>query len=316
MWHIKYPKIRRLWTEETEWILIWKCIIQEKIDWANSSVRLEDWLLHIWSRTQLLCRWDEVYNWFNWLVNYIKSHEWINKLLKDNPTYRLYGERLVQHSIRYSPEHYNHFWMYDILIWWDEEQPEFMNPVDVFNIAFDYNICRPHLYAVMENPTIETLQDYMYKPNLWDKQEGIVIKNTEFINKFGRPQYAKLVNEAFKEQNKIIFWNSNKYDEKENIRALKFMTPWRFMKIVHKIEQDKQCRFSEKHIWEIIWRCQYDVISEEIPWIVKNDIVNYWLLRKHISNIVRTMALQYIEQWENAPVFIFNKNRDEKNNIT
>lgn len=310
--HIKYPKIRRLWTEETQGILNWKCIIQEKIDWANASVRLEDWLLCIWSRTRLLCKWDDIHNNFNWLVNYVKSHLWILELLEKNPTYRLYWEWLVQHSIRYSPEHYNHFRLYDILLEWDEEQPVFMNPVDVFNMAHSYGINRPNIYAVMENPTIDELQEYMNKPNLWDKQEGIVIKNMDFVNKFCRPQYAKLVNESFKEENKIIFWNSNRFDELEQQRALKFTTPWRFLKIVHKIEQDKQSKFNEKNIWEIIWRCQYDVISEEIPWVVKNDIVNYWKLRKNISNIVRTMALQYIEQWEDAPVFTFNKNRDEK----
>lgn len=305
--HIKYPKIRRLWTEETEWILHWECIIQEKIDWANASVWLEEDWLHIWSRTQTLYHHWETYNPFNWLVDYILNHEWINKYLKENPTHRLYWEWLVQHTVRYSPEHYNNFRLYDILIWWDEEQPGFINPMDVVNIAEKYNIKHPTIYWTFKDPTIELLQSYMDKPNLWDKQEWIVIKNVWFINKFGRPQYAKIVNEWFREENRIIFGNANKYCTLEEQWAIKFCTPGRFMKILHKIEQDKQCSFSEKNIWEILWRCQYDVISEEIPWVVKNETVNYWILRKHIANIARTMALQYIEQWSEAHIFIFNK---------
>lgn len=310
--HIKYHKIRRLWTPETEWILFGKCIIQEKIDWANASVWLEEDWIHIGSRTQTLYHNWQTHNAFNGLVDYVLNHKWINEYLQHNPTHRLYWEWLVQHTVRYSPEHYNNLWLYDILIWWNEEHPIFMNPVDVVDIAEKYWIKHPTIYGVIENPTIEILESYMNKPNLWDKQEWIVIKNTEFINKFWRQQYAKLVNEWFKEENKIIFWNTTRFNPLEEQWAIKFMTPWRFMKIMHKIEQDKQSSFSEKNIWEILWRCQYDIISEEIPWVVKNEIVNYWMLRKYIANIARTMSLQYIEQWSGAPIFKFNHQWNEE----
>jgi len=310
--HIKYHKIRRLWTPETEGILNWECIIQEKIDGANASVRIEDWNICIGSRTQILYINKETRNGFNWLVNYVLNHTGIQDYLTKNPTYRLYGEWLVQHTVRYSPEHYNHFRLYDIMIGGDEENPIFLNPVDVYEIANKYNINHPYIYWVITNPTYEELETYLNKPNLWDKQEGIVIKNQSFINKFWRPQYAKMVNESFKEENKIIFGNTSKLSPLEEGRAIRFTTPARFIKIVHKIEQEQGAKFNEKNIWEILGRCQYDIISEEIPWVVKNDIVNYGLLRKSITNVARVMALQYIEKWSEAPIFIYNKQKDKK----
>ena len=198
------------------------------------------------------------------------------------------------------------------MIGWDDETPEFLDPVKVCEIADKYGIKHPTIYWVVNTPSLEKLETYLNKPNLWDKQEGIVIKNPSFINKFWRPQYAKVVNESFKEDNKIIFGNTSKFNPLEENRAIRFTTPARFLKIVHKIEQDQWSSFSEKNIWEILWRCQYDIISEEIPWVVKNDIVNYGVLRKCITNVARVMALQYIERWPEAPVFIYNQQRDEK----
>ena len=306
--HIKYPKIRRIGTEETEGILAGVCIVQEKIDGANASVRLEDGQLCIGSRTQILRDATGIKNPFGWLVDYVLNHEGIKTYLEKNPTHRLFWEWLSQHTVRYSPEHYSKFWLYDILIAGDEESPMFIDPVDVNKIAFDYKIETPTIYAVMDRPTIDQLREYMNKPNLWDKQEGIVIKNTSFINKFGRPQYAKMVNESFKEENKIIFGNSSKHDELEERWALKYTTPWRFIKLVHKIEQDKQEKFWTKHISEMMGRIQYDIITEEIASIVKNETINFWLLRRCITTIARTMCLQYIEQWDKAPIFTFNHN--------
>jgi hypothetical protein len=310
--HIKYPKIRRLNTDECEWILNWECIIEEKIDWANLSVWLEDWHIFVGSRTQTVWT-NEKKEWFSWAVQYINNHEWIKKLLTKNPTRRLYWERLVQHTIQYNPQHYNKFYMYDILVGWDEEQPEFLNPVEVIKIADEYNIEHPKLFGTYTNPTIEQLESFFKEPNLWEKMEWVVIKNTSFINKFWRPQYAKLVSDQFKEENSIIFWNSNKYDELETRWAIKRTTPGRFMKMLNKIEQQRWEKFKSTNISEMLWRIQYDIISEEIPSACGNYTVNFGKLKKKILDITRTMCLQFLDKGLEAPIFIYNQ-RDEKDN--
>jgi hypothetical protein len=310
---VKYHKIRRLGTEETEWVLQGEVIVQEKIDWANLSVRAEYGEICIGSRTQNICTKWEVRNWFNWACEYVLKHPWIKKLLTDNPGYRLFGERLHRHTVVYAPQYYNKFRMFDIMTDGTDEDPIFLNPIKTSEIAKEYGIESPHIFWTFTNPTIEQLTEYFTKPQYWDVIEWIVLKNINFINKFWRFQYAKLVSERFKEENKIIFWNANKFDDLELRLALKWTTPWRFLKILNKIEQQQGKNFNEKNIAEILWRVQYDVICEEIPGWVKNEVVNFGKLRKNITNIARVMALWYIEQWENAPIFTYNHQWNESN---
>lgn len=92
----KYPKIYSLldtngdYREETEGILNWTCYIQEKIDWANLSVWLEEGEMRVGSRRQ-----DVTEGGFRGAVEYVKSHSGINALLDTLEwDIRLYGEWL------------------------------------------------------------------------------------------------------------------------------------------------------------------------------------------------------------------------------
>lgn len=313
MTHIKYPKIRRFGTEETDWIMQWEITVQEKIDWANLSVRLEDWEMFVWSRTKIV--WDkEKKEWFNGAVEYINNHKWIRKLLEDNPTYRLYGERLVQHTVRYNPELYRKFWMYDILTEHDwEEYYKFLSQHDVSGYASIYDIESPKIFY---NWKVEDIQEWDIEKRTketpyWDKTEWVVIKNVDFVNKYWRNCYAKKVLDSFKEENQIVFWGwQNKYEDKEINIAHKYCTAGRFMKLVHKLEQNQWKNFTEKNIWEIIWRMNYDILEEEFKTICK-WVVDFKILNKTITRLTRIMCLQYLD-WSHA--FNLNKERNEESN--
>ncbi len=54
--HIVYPKIKHLDAEETFWILDYYCYVQEKIDWTNLSVWLEEWEMYPIDKWELFMR--------------------------------------------------------------------------------------------------------------------------------------------------------------------------------------------------------------------------------------------------------------------
>ena len=114
--HISYPKIMSLDKEECEWILCWEVYVQEKIDWANFSIWNDNWLC-MWSRTQVVYSHWETQKPFRWAQDYVLKHEWIIKLLTDKPQYRLFWEYLCKHTIIYPEQHYNKFYMFDIMVW-------------------------------------------------------------------------------------------------------------------------------------------------------------------------------------------------------
>lgn len=293
--HRKYWKIRRLWVPETDGILEWECIIQEKIDGCNVSIWYDWDKLMIWSRNQILSEEQEESWQFSELRQYIEEHEWIKNLisffiLQWNEEVRLYWEWLVRHTIwDYSPEAYNHFYLFDIFIDW-----EFLDPFVVAEYAEDLKIKRPELFGVTRKPTQEYLNSYVWKTTLWAKQwEGIVIKNHNFVNKFWDRVYAKIVSENFKEENATVFGNHQAWDNEMKI-CVKFVTDWRIRKIINKIEQNYDKEISMKDIKQIIWMTYQDIVTEELSYIMKQWVIDFRRLSKLCWNRIAKVAIWVI----------------------
>lgn len=91
----------------------------------------------------------EIIKGFNGAAGYVLDHEGIRQYLMDNPTHRLYGERLVKHSIPYPEHHYNHFRLFDIAIpehvGDDVYNMHYLPIKRVYEVAEQYNIKVPHL---------------------------------------------------------------------------------------------------------------------------------------------------------------------------
>lgn len=268
-----YWKIYALGKDETIWILNWFWYIQEKIDGANLSIWMEDWEIHVGSRTQ------EVKDWFRWAVEYVKSHEGIQEYMKANPSERLYWEWLVPHTItNYNPENYNHFYLIDIE---DEE----WNRYDSNNVAHIWNLYDikvPKIFYMWELSKIDPTQ-FVWQSTLWPTGEWVVIKNYNFINQFWNPSHAKIVHEDFKEQNSIVFWNSSKLspDHTETQIASACVTLARVKKIINKIEQNEDRDIQKSDINKIIWMVYHDIITEELWDIIKkHSVINFKTLSK------------------------------------
>lgn len=295
---IPYPKIHRLGAEENDGILLGTCYIQEKIDGANTSIWLEGDEIKTASRTQIK---DSGFNGF---VDYARAHEGIKKLLADNPTYRIYGEWLVRHTVAYNEASYRKWYLYDVLLSSEQklnDQGEVVGtnckfmPLDqVYELAQKYGIETPMLFEKLENPTAEYLQKYVGKSALGEKGEGVVIKNFEFFNKFSSQVYAKVVTQEFKEDNATMFGGNNKHSDTywETYLVNKYMTMERVQKIMHKLQPLVDKRLDMEHTPRIINTAYHDMLTEEI-----------WEIQKTVTGDLNFKNLARLAQRKAAVIF-------------
>ncbi len=256
----KYEKIHRLGKDETEGILLGKCYVQEKVDGANTSIWLEDGVVKCGSRSR------ELTGGFNGFVEYVKTHGGIERLLCDHPGSVLYGEWLVRHSISYNETAYRHFYLFDIY-----DGKKYLDTKYVNDIAVFYGIPHPQIFGVFDNPTEEDIKKFAGQSNLGTVGEGVVIKNPDFVDKFGNRSLAKIVTEHFKEENGLIFGGNNKHSDTywEMYVVNKYMTLPRVEKVMHKIQPLIEEKLDMKHIPRIMGTCWHDMITEEIFEITK-----------------------------------------------
>lgn len=298
---IKYPKIKRLGHEDTEGILEGIVIVQEKIDGANTSIWIENGEIKCGSRTRIL---DEGFNGF---VDYAKNHEGIKQYLEQHPTHRLYGEWLVRHTISYNETAYQQFYLFDILeVPENLEEPtlpeemtkkereegrtrelvrqcEWLPLSEVYAIGEAYEINTPHLFAVLNNPSPESIDEHVGKTMIGDKGEGVVVKNSEFINKWGARVCAKVVTQEFKEDNAIVFGGNNKHSDTyiEMKMVNEFMTMARVRKVMQKLEPIIDKKLDLEHTGRIIQTAYHDMFEEELwEFVKKNKKIDFGQLQK------------------------------------
>lgn len=274
----KYPKVHRLGKEETEGILEGSCYIQEKIDGANTSIWQDKGELILASRTRIL-KGDESFNGFR---DYVSNHEGIQKILKEFPDLRLYGEWLVRHTIQYNETSYKKFYLFDITTIGAEDE-EFWLIEDVNDIADDYGIDRPEYFGLIENPEVEALKELVGKSSIGERGEGITIKNPDFKDKWGDNHYAKIVTEKFKEDNGITFGGNNKHSDTyyEMYVVNKYMTLARVEKIMNKLQPEIDERLDLKHIPRISGTAYHDMLTEEV-WEISKKVttLNFRVLQR------------------------------------
>jgi len=264
----KYEKIHRLNKDEVEGILDGSCSITEKIDGANLSVWLGDGMeIRVGSRNNDLTANG---NEFNGAVKYCNAHQGIKELLYTHPTFRLYGEWLVRHTLLYRETALKKFYLFDVY----SEETGFLNQTNVQELAKEYGIDAVPDLGVIKNPTTEQLNEIIKgKSALGEKMEGIVIRNPEFINQFGDMCYAKLVRDEFKEANAITFGGNNKYSESywEVYIMNKYIDLARVRKIMNKLQPEVNEKLDMKHIPRIMGMVYHDVITEE-AWEISKKV--------------------------------------------
>lgn len=276
-----YPKIHALHKEEVENILDNDVVVQVKIDGANGVVFLEDGVVRCGSRTRMLPL-DESFRGFQ---EYINARPEIKNFLVENPDLILYGEWLVKHSINYTQDHYNKFYLFDVL-----DGDKYLEQGLVQALAERLGVEYPIVYGSGKF-TVDELDAFIEKEWLGHKNEGVVVKPLNFVNKFGDIVYAKRVSQAFKEQNAIVFGGNDKHSDAywEQYVTNKYCTIATLEKNLNKLAPTIEGRIDKQHTPLIAGTCVHDTWVENSWEIFKKvpalDLkkLNNLMMRKYVQ---------------------------------
>lgn len=274
-----YQHIERFGNDEVQGIELGGCHIFSKIDGTNGSVWFSDGL-QAGSRKRQLSLDEDNAGFYQWVLS--GKHNLEEFFIHTDDKLRLYGEFLVPHSLRtYREDAWRKFYIFDVYndkteayLHYDEYKPM----LDEFNLDYIPPLC------VMNNATYDNLLTEMDNNTFLIQEgagcgEGIVIKNYDYQNRFGRTIWAKLITNVFKEK--------HGKEMGATVKNMKQMTEQEICdeyidqpfvnKIYAKIVNESQ-GWNSKYIPRLLSTVYYDLINEEMWNIVKklkNPTINF-----------------------------------------
>jgi hypothetical protein len=261
----KYPHIEKLGRDEVDGILIGKIYIQPKIDGANVSLWPEDRQVFRGTRNQSLGADGDHAGFKLWVDN---NKEKILELFSKFPTWRLYAEFLIPHSLKtYRDDAWRKVYTFDVF---DDHTECFIPYGEYLDVIKEYELPYIPTIAVLENAAIEDLGKYLDNTFLIKDGEGfgegIVIKNYNFVNRYGRVTWAKIVRNEFKDENMKAFGpRIVTLMEGQEIKFVnRYVDHTLIDKVVTKIEFEKLRKVESKDIPELFSRIYYDLVNENI----------------------------------------------------
>lgn len=197
----KYQHVERYGSTTVKGIDEGLCYVFPKIDGTNASVWLDDGELQAGSRKRHLSAEQDNAGFYEWA----SKNEKLKLFLLNNPSWRVYGEWLVPHSLKtYDDNAWRQFYIFDII----DGDSDMHLPYNVYQpILEEYGLeYIPPLFTV-KNPTYDTLTNMLRKNTYLIKDgegegEGIVVKNYNFVNRYGKQVWAKIVTNEFKARHK------------------------------------------------------------------------------------------------------------------
>lgn len=269
----KYPHLERIGNTEVDGIEVGQCYIFPKLDGTNAQVWLDgNGQVRAGSRNRNLELSSDNAGFYNWAV--------INQELKDwlwyvGRQYAVYGEWLVPHTLKtYRDDAWSKFYIFDIL---DRETGKFLHfneQLKLFGTTIRKDFKLLHPLQIINNPTTEMLLNVSERNTYAIKDgegvgEGIVIKNYDFQNKFGRVTWAKLVRNEFKEAHiSTMGANEISSDIIEGGIVDKYLTQVLVDKTYDKIRVENE-GWTSKLIPQLLGRVYHDLITEELWNIIK-----------------------------------------------
>lgn len=264
--------IERLGTPEVEGILDGEVYVFPKLDGSNGQVWMENGEIKCGSRNRVL----SLENDNQGFCAYVMKHEGMKRFFKAYPHITLYGEWLVPHSLRtYEERAWGEFYVFDVhgrtmLI----DYGSYIDTLDFCDIKYIPCI------AVITNPTLYDINEcvnlntFLIKPNS-GIGEGVVIKNYNFVNKYGRTTWAKVVTEEFKQKNREVFPKKEKEGVEQKIIS-KYVTSSLVEKEYSKICNEQE--WNSKLIPKLLGVVYYSLVKEESYNFIKefkNPTINF-----------------------------------------
>lgn len=276
----KYDKVHR-WDHEDEitGINVGTVYIQEKIDGANAQVcQGDDGYLYVASKNRNLARaknedkWPfEIMDGFRGFPQYTFEDKRIRKFFEETKDkYILYGEWLVKHTVNYPAAFTNRFWIFDV---YDREEHKYIEFPDYYAwLAIEYGLDVINTIGNIINPSMDQLLDMVRNEKEIPKSmfgaetiEGLVFKNYQFKNGYGRTVYMKAVTKDFHEVHHAIM-GTNRYDSPEVYVVSKYQTVPRMEKVYQKMIDEvtgSESGLEMRNIPEFLNRVLHDFFTEE-----------------------------------------------------
>lgn len=258
----KYQHIEPLGREEVEGILNGDVYVFDKLDGSNISVYLDDnGNIEVASRLRVIPKDDDL----NGVRAYVLDSPNFKKFFENYPNLRLFGEWLTPHFIT---NYYNDAWkklyIFDVCDG-DKYLPYHMyRPLlEEFDIKYI-----PAITSIF-NPTeerVENLLNYCTFLTSSGSGEGIVIKNYNFVNKFGHTVWAKLIRPRTKKLRKPKQFVAS---DVELQIVEKFLSPELIDKEYEKILVDNNGVWSPNFISKLLGCTWHSFITEETFTFIK-----------------------------------------------
>ena len=266
---LKYTHLERFGTDEVDGINVGRCHIFPKLDGTNASFWF-DGLIQCASRNRVLNVHDDNAGFMNWLI---KQENHI-KLAMAHPELVFYGEWLVPHSLRtYQEDAWRDLYIFDV---YDRDKGVYLSYEAYKPLLNAYGVTYIPCLGVVTNPTYDILCKYrdenFYKvKNNSGAGEGIVIKQYNWKNKFGRTSFAKMITSHFQDAHiKVMGGSVIKVKLIEEEIANEYVTKHIVDKAVAKIRTE-QGQFGAKNIPQLFGMVFHELIVEEMWEIVKNN---------------------------------------------
>ena len=290
-----YQHIEKLGTSETDGILKGEVHLSYKIDGSNGCIFLkDDKTLGFGSRKRILSLENDN---LGFMASFVTNEALYNKFLKvllEHPSYIIYGEWLVPVTIkRYDSCAWRNFYIFDVL---DMDSNKYLSFKTYKKIFDDLDILYIPEIAVLNDPSEDDIKAYLDKTGNFlitsGLGEGIVIKNYDYKNKFGRRTWAKILTEDFKK-------NKKEFRDKKHIAKVvgdiefqiinTFLTSDHVSKEKHKIEESYG-GWSSKNIQELLNRVFDEFLRDNLQIILKkykNPTIDFKKLKQCSNDFVK-----------------------------
>ena len=268
----KYQHVERFGTSEVRGIELGTCYVFPKIDGTNSSCWLDNKELKCGSRKRELTLEKDNGGFYNSMI----SNQNIIDYLHKHPTHRLYGEWLIPHSLKtYRDEAWRKFYVFDVCEY-DEDSFRYLTYDEYKPLLEEFNIDYVPCLKIIKNGNFEdfikcTTENTFLIKDGFGVGEGIVIKNYDYKNQWGRIVWAKIVTNEFKEKHikkmdSPVLVKENNLIEQDIID--KYVTESFVNKEYEKIKLENN-GWSSKCIPILLSKIYYELINEEMWHIIK-----------------------------------------------
>lgn len=291
-----YQHIERLGSDEVEGILDGEIYIFPKIDGTNGCCYLgDDSKLRCGSRRRELTLENDNGGFYRAM----SENKNIIDYLHTHPTHILYGEWLIPHTLRtYTDTAWRKFYVFDVF---DTAENRYLSYTEyIFELELSNIDFVPMIKLIGDVMFVENTNSPDYFADFLNHNkyllkadsgigEGIVIKNYNYRNKYGRQTWAKIITDEFLEKKQQPKDKQSQDSTIEQQIAAKYLTTAFLEKEFTKLKNELGSWKSEYTIRYL--NTIYNVFIHEEIWDIlkdyKNPTINFRLLQKSIYSQAR-----------------------------